>query len=104
MPVKLILVIILTIVIASFALINLDMVEISYYDSELKPQDTEVPLLIVVLLSLGFGFLLAWVDGWITRMKLKSNIRRNDKMIQLLNEELKEYKKPLLPETTESDK
>lgn len=82
----------------------MDFVEVSFYDFSLNSHDVQVPLLIVVLLSLGLGFLLAWVDGWIAKMKLKAIIRRNDKMIQSLNEELQKYKKPVLSETTESEK
>ncbi len=104
MPVKIIIFIILVIIFTIFAVKNMDFVEVSFYDFSLNSHDVQVPLLIVVLLSLGLGFLLAWVDGWIAKMKLKAIIRRNDRMIQSLNVELQKYKKPVLPETTESGK
>lgn len=103
MPVKIIVFIILVIIFTIFAVKNMDFVEVSFYDFSLNSHDVQVPLLIVVLISLGFGFLLAWVDGWIAKMKLKSTIRRNDRIIQSLNEELLKYRKPALPESSESE-
>ncbi len=80
------------------------MVEVSFYDFSLNSHDFRVPLLVVILVSLGFGFFLAWIDGWVARMKLKSVIRQNKRIIESLDEELKKYKKPSLPEYTESDR
>jgi len=37
-------------------------------------------------------------------MKLKSIIRRNNKTIESLDEELRRYKKPSLPEYTETER
>lgn len=104
MPVKFILFIILSIIVAIFAVKNMDMVEVSFYDFSLNSHDFRVPLLVVILVSLGFGFFLAWIDGWVARMKLKSVIRQNKRIIESLDEELKKYKKPSLPEYTESDR
>ena len=104
MPVKFIIFIILSIIVAIFAVKNMDMVEVSFYDFRLNSHDFHVPLLVVILVSLAFGFFLAWIDGWIARMKLKAIIRRNDRTIELLDDELRKYKKPSLPEYTESDK
>lgn len=103
MPLKFILFIILSIIVAIFAVKNMDIVEISFYDFSLNSHDFRVPLLVVILVSLGFGFFLAWVDGWIAKMKLRAVIRRNNKTIESLHEELSRYKKPSLPEYTESD-
>ncbi len=104
MPIKFIIFIILSIVVAIFAVKNMDMVEVSFYDFSLNSHDFRVPLLIVILVSLAFGFFLAWIDGWVAKMKLKSIIRRNNKMIESLDEELSKYKKPSLSEYTESKK
>ncbi len=82
----------------------MDFVEVSFYDFSLQSHDVQVPLLIVVLVSLGIGFFLAWLDGWIAKMKLKAIIRRNDRIIVSLNEELQKYKKPALPESAESER
>ena len=103
MPLKFIIFIILSIIVALFAYKNMDMVEISFYDFSFNSRDFRVPLLVVILVSLGFGFFLAWIDGWLAKMKLKSIIRRNNKTIESLDEELRKYKKPSLPEYTESD-
>ena len=104
MPVKFILFIILSIIVAVFAVKNMGMVEVSFYDFSLNSHKYPVPLLVVILVSLAFGFLLAWIDGWVAKMKLKSIIRRNNKTIESLDEELKRYKKPSLPEYSESEK
>lgn len=80
------------------------MVQVSFYDFNLNSHNYSVPLLVVILVSLAFGFFLAWVDGCVAKMKLKSIIRRNNKTIESLDEELKRYKKPSLPEYTESEK
>jgi len=104
MPIKFIIFIILSIVVAIFAVKNMDMVEVSFYDFSLNSHDFRMPLLVVILVSLAFGFFLAWIDGWVAKMKLKSIIRRNNKMIESLDEELSKYKKPSLSEYTESEK
>ena len=104
MPVKFILFIILSIIVAVFAVKNMDMVEVSFYDFSLNSHNYSVPLLIVILVSLTSGFLLAWVDGWVAKMKLKTIIRRNNRTIESLDDELRKYQKPSLPEYTESEK
>ena len=104
MPIKFIIFIILSIVVAIFAVKNMDIVEVSFYEFSLNSHDFSVPLLIVILVSLAFGFFLAWIDGWVAKMKLKSIIRRNNKMIETLDEELSTNKKPSLSEYTESEK
>lgn len=101
MPVKFIIFIILATFVAIFAVKNLGFVEISYYDFYLNPQSARIPLLVVVLASLSFGFFLAWMDGFIAKLKLKAAIRRNDKTIQSMTEELDRFKKSTL---SESDK
>lgn len=104
MPVKFILFIILSIIVAIFAVKNMDMVEVSFYDFRLNSHNYSVPLLVVILVSLAFGFLLAWIDGWVAKMKLKAIIRRNNRTIEALDEELRKYQKPSLPEYTESER
>ena len=104
MPVKFIIFIIHALIISLFAVKNMDLVEVSFYDFHLNSHNVRVPLLVVVLASLAFGFFLAWVDGFIAKMKLRNMIRRNEKTIRTLTDELERYKKPALPEYTESDK
>ncbi|MCH7651546.1 MAG: DUF1049 domain-containing protein [Nitrospinae bacterium] len=83
---------------------NMDLVEVSFYDFYLNSHNVRVPLLVVVLASLSFGFFLAWLDGFIAKLKLKATIRRNGKAIQSLTEELERYKKSALSEHNESGK
>ena len=104
MLVKFILFLTLSVIVAIFAVKNMGMVEVSFYDFSLNSHKYPVPLLVVILVSLAFGFFLAWVDGWVAKMKLKSIIRRNNRTIESLDEELRRYKKPSLPEYTDSEK
>ena len=104
MPVKFMIFIILSIIVAIFAVKNMGMVEVSFYDFSLNSRDYRMPLLVVILVSLAFGFFLAWIDGWVAKMKLKSIIRHKNKTIESLDEELRIYRKPVLPEYTESEK
>ena len=104
MPVKLIIFIVLSLIMAVFAVKNMDMVEVSFYDLSLNSQNYNVPLLVVILVSFAFGFFLAWIDGWVAKLKLKAAIRRNNRTIEALDEELRKYQKPSLPEYTESDR
>ncbi len=103
MPLKFILLIILAIIFAALILKNPQFVDINLYDFQFNPYKIRVPLLIVVLASLGFGFVLAWVRGLITKIKLKSIVRKNEKTILSLTDELEAYRKPTLPEHTKAD-
>ncbi len=65
-------------------------------------KNIKVPLLIVMLVSLGLGFLLAWIEGFISKLKLKATIRRQEKTIEMLNSDIEKLKTPVIPETTET--
>ncbi len=82
--IKFILLILLLIVIASFAVQNMASVGISYYDFEFQLQMMLIPLLL--------GFLIAWVMGLSELFKLKSTIRRQNKSISSMEEELESLK------------
>ena len=101
--IKFILFILLLIVIASFAVQNMVAVGISYYDFEFQLQTIELPLMVVMLLPLLLGFLIAWVLGLSELFKLKSTIRRQNKSISSMEEELESLKNtPQLPAQAES--
>ena len=104
MPViKFILFILLLIVIASFAVHNMASVGISYYDFEFQLQIIELPLIVVMVIPLILGFLIAWVMGMSDLFKLKSTIRRQNKSISSMEEELESLKNtPQLPAQVES--
>lgn len=100
---KFILSILLLIVIASFAVKNMGSVEISYYDFEFQLNSIELPLMVVVVIPLIVGFLIAWIMGVFDRFKLKSTIRRQNKSISSMEEELDRLKNtPQLPAQAES--
>jgi len=101
--IKFILFILLLIVIASFAVQNMVAVGISYYDFEFQLQTIELPLMVVMLIPLLLGFLIAWVLGLSELFKLKSTIRRQNKSISSMEEELESLKNtPQLPAQAES--
>ncbi|TDJ52364.1 MAG: LapA family protein [Nitrospina sp.] len=95
---KFILIVLFLIVISVFAVKNMDMVEVSFYDFELNSHDIKVPLLIVVLCSLGLGFSLAWIDGLVARMKLRAVIRKHERALENLEIDLEKSKVQLLSE------
>lgn len=100
---KIVILVLLALVISIFAVKNMDLVEVSFYDFSLNSVNIKVPLLIVMLGSLGLGFLLAWVEGVFAKMKLKATIRRQEKTIENLNSELKQLKSQNVPELTEKN-
>lgn len=100
---KFILSIILLIVIASFAVQNMGSVEISYYDYKFQLHSIELPLMVVVVIPLVLGFFIAWFMGMFGRFKLKSTIRKQNKSISSMEEELERLKNtPQLPVHAES--
>ncbi|NIQ00884.1 MAG: DUF1049 domain-containing protein [Nitrospinaceae bacterium] len=102
MTFKFILFIILAIFIAIFAVKNMGMVEISFYDFSINPFTIRMPLLVVILISLALGFLVAWLDGWVSRLKLKSTIRRQEKTIESLNDQISKTEQKALPKIGDS--
>jgi uncharacterized integral membrane protein len=101
--IKFILSILLLIVIASFAVQNMDSVEINYYDLKLGLHTLELPLMVVLVIPLVLGFLIAWFIGIFDRFKLKSTIRQQNRSISSMEEELERLKNtPQLPAQAES--
>ena len=98
---KIVIFVLLALVISIFAVKNMDLVEVSFYDFGLNSVNIKVPLLIVMLGFLGLGFLLAWVEGFFAKMKLKATIRRQEKTIETLNDEIKQLRSQNLSQLTE---
>ncbi|MGP0564730.1 LapA family protein [Nitrospina sp. 32_T5] len=101
--IKIVIFVLLALIISIFAVKNLDLVEVSFYDFGLNSVNVKVPLLIVILASLGLGFLLAWVESVFSKMKLKATIHSKQKTIDSLNREIAELKSKSLPELTEKN-
>ena len=100
---KFILFILLLIVVASFAVQNMGSVEIGYYNLKFQLQTLELPLMVVFVAPLILGFLIAWCLVLFDRHKLKSTIRRQDKSISSMEEELERLKNtPQIPAQTQS--
>lgn len=101
--IKFVLSILLLIVIASFAVQNMDSVEIGYYDLKLTLHTIELPLMVVLVIPLVLGFLIARLMGMFDCFKLKSTIRQQNRSISSMEEELERLKStPQLPTQAES--
>jgi len=98
MSFKAILIIVLLIIVSILAAENLEFVDVRYYDFTFTSQKAHLPLCVVILVPLIMGVGLGWLLGWMGKMKLRGVIRRNEKTIYSLKEELERNKKPVLPE------
>ena len=87
--VKIFLLILILLVVVVFAGKNMDTVELSYYDFSLNSHELKLPLLVVIIGSGALGFMMAWVSGFIERLKLNSKIRSLEKANQGLADDLK---------------
>lgn len=92
--VKFIIFILFLIVITLFATQNMGAVQVGYYDLSFQVQTTQLPVMLVVLLPFVAGFILAWLFNLVSKFKLKSTLRRQNKTIQNLEEELVRLKTP----------
>jgi len=87
--VKIFLLILILLVVVVFAGKNMDTVELSYYDFSLNSHELKLPLLVVIICSGALGFIMAWVSGFIGRLKLNSKIRSLEKANQGLADDRK---------------
>ncbi len=67
-------------------------VEITYYDWSFHAHKAHISLLYVILASFVIGYFLAFLNGIFSRMKMGSNLRKSDKTIESLNQELGKYR------------
>jgi uncharacterized integral membrane protein len=90
--VKVIFFIVFLILIVTFVVKNMGAVDLYYYDYKLQLQSVRAPLLAVILASFALGFSLAWMFGFVSRMQLKSRVRKQTKTIQDMNDEMQRLK------------
>ncbi len=101
--IKLIIYFLAAILIGSFAVQNMTAVEVNYYDFRLNLHTLELPLITVVMIPLGLGLLGAWCMWLSSWVKMKMVIRRQNKTITSMEEELEKLKNtPQLPVQAES--
>ncbi len=67
-------------------------VEITYYDWNFHSHTTHISLLYVILSSFLIGYFLAKLNTVFGSIKLKSNLRKSDKTIESLNQELGKHR------------
>lgn len=91
---KIILFLTFLILVVTFVVKNMGAVDLYYYDYKLQLQSVRAPLLMVILASFALGFSLAWMFGFVSRMQLKSRVRKQTNTIQDMNEEIQRLKNP----------
>ena len=89
---KFILSIFLLISIVSLAMNNVAVVPIQYYNYQFQIQAIRLPLLAVVFTCLLMGFLVAWTAGTFKQAKLRSQLKKHEKTIWQMREELEKHK------------
>ena len=100
--VKIFFIILFAIIVAVFAVKNMNSVEVSYYDFQLNSHVLKMPLLVLAVCSACFGFTVAWVGGLFGRLKLQSQIRKLGKSNEVLKEDLDQLKSASVGELSES--
>ena len=86
--------------VALFAAKNMHTVQVHLFDWTFADYTLQVPTMVVVVGSFGFGFLVAWFFELFPRLKLKATMRRQDRKIESLEEELQRLSPPQAPVTT----
>ena len=99
--VKIFFIILFSIIVAVFAVKNMNSVAISYYDFQLNSHVLKIPLLIVVICSMCIGFAIAWIGSFYEGLKTHSKVRKLSKSNQVLSQELDQLKSTPPKELTE---
>jgi len=100
---KLIIYFVAAILVGSFAVQNMTAVEVNYYDLHLNLHSLELPLVTVVMIPLGFGLLGAWFMWFSTWIKMRIVIRKQNKTILSMEEELERLRNtPQIPAQVDS--
>ena len=89
---KIIISILLLMIVVTFAVQNMSMVPITYYDLHFQKLTLEVPILVVILGSLLTGFVLAWFVGAFKQMRMRSQLRKSERTVQSLTSKIEKYK------------
>ena len=100
---KLIIYFIAAILVGSFAVQNMGSVEVNYYDFRLNLHTLELPLVTAVMIPLGLGLFGAWCMWLSSWIKMRMVIRKQNKTISAMEEELEMLKNtPQIPAQIES--
>ncbi len=87
------------ILVVSLALVNLEPVEIHYYDLHLNLQTIHSSIIIAILGAFASGFLVAWLFGKYEKVKLKAISMKQSCTIHSLEKEVAKLKTtPTLPQ------
>tara|TARA_B100000686_G_scaffold349174_1_gene441924 strand:+ start:3812 stop:4102 length:291 start_codon:yes stop_codon:yes gene_type:complete len=89
---KIIISILLLMLVATFAVMNMSLVQIQYYDFQFDKRILELPLLVVIFASLLIGFTIAWFGSSVRKIRLISSLRKSERAIRSLTEQVEKYK------------
>jgi len=89
---KIIISILLLMIVVTFAVQNMSLIPITYYDFQFQKQTFKMPVLIVILGSMLTGFVLAWFIGTFKQMRLKSQLRKSERAVQSLTSRIEKYR------------
>ena len=93
MPVaKVIIFVLLLMFVVTFSVENISLVSITYYDFYFQKQTLEVPVLVLISVSLLAGFILTWLVGVLKQMRLRSQLRKSERVVRSLTSQIEKYK------------
>ena len=93
MPVaKVIVFVLLLMFVVTFSVENISLVSITYYDFYFQKQTLEVPVLVLISVSLLAGFILTWLVGVLKQMRLRSQLRKSERVVRSLTSQIEKYK------------
>ena len=85
------------ILISLFASKNMHSVEVHFFDGPSVDRTLRVPTTVLISCAFGLGFLMAWFFELFAQIKLKSQLRKKQKIIEKLEKELTKTNQPSDP-------
>ncbi|MFQ5450115.1 MAG: lipopolysaccharide assembly LapA domain-containing protein [Nitrospinaceae bacterium] len=96
---KFIISILFLILVASFAVNNMNSVPVVYYDYKLETHTLQLPLMVVIIIPFILGFILAWIMGIFSKLKLKSSVMKKNRALESMQEEMDR----VMPHSSDAD-
>ena len=82
----------LVIIVSLFASKNMHTVEIHFIDGYYFADSIKIPVIILIAVSFGLGFLVVWFFEIFSRLKLKTQLHMKERKIKILEGELENLK------------
>ena len=84
----------LVIIVSLFASKNMHTVEIRFIDGYYFSDSIKIPVIILIAVSFGLGFLVVWFFEIFSRLKLKTQLHIKNRKIKTLEEDLSKLNEP----------